>query len=192
MRVCVKGKSSSSRPVLSGVPQGSVLGPILFLIYVNSIASDLKCDYKIFADDLKIFFFFTSNMYSLKAGQSVTRTHTYTEIITTRNNRRRPHRNRIRTGNRVSPGISPGAARPHKTPSKRIRFAHVFSLSASKRSTPPSGWRSVVVVVALRPLKRHRRRLPLPRGPLRRRLVPLQRQHPSQAVAMPSIYRLPR
>ena len=56
MRVCVKGKSSSSRPVLSGVPQGSVLGPILFLIYVNSIASDLKCDYKIFADDLKIFF----------------------------------------------------------------------------------------------------------------------------------------
>ena len=55
MRVCVKGHVSKSKPVLSGVPQGSVLGPILFLIYVNSIASQLKCSYKIFADDLKIY-----------------------------------------------------------------------------------------------------------------------------------------
>ena len=55
MRVCVKGHISKSKPVLSGVPQGSVLGPVLFLIYVNSIAAQLKCSYKIFADDLKIY-----------------------------------------------------------------------------------------------------------------------------------------
>ena len=55
MRVCVKGHISKSKPVLSGVPQGSVLGPVLFLIYVNSIASQLKCSHKIFADDLKIY-----------------------------------------------------------------------------------------------------------------------------------------
>ena len=55
MRVGVKGHNSGSKPVLSGVPQGSVLGPVLFLIYVNSIASQLKCNYTIFADDLKIY-----------------------------------------------------------------------------------------------------------------------------------------
>ena len=47
--------TSQPRPVLSGVPQGSVLGPLLFLVYVNSIASELSCSHKIFADDLKIY-----------------------------------------------------------------------------------------------------------------------------------------
>ena len=34
---------------------GSVLGPLLFLVYINSVASALKCQYKILADDLKIY-----------------------------------------------------------------------------------------------------------------------------------------
>ena len=55
MRVSVKGELSSSYPVRSGVPQGSVLGPILFLIFINHIAASLSCHYKIFADDLKIY-----------------------------------------------------------------------------------------------------------------------------------------
>ena len=55
MRVCIKGHVSQPRRVLSGVPQGSVLGPLLFLIYINSVASQLTCQYKIFADDLKIY-----------------------------------------------------------------------------------------------------------------------------------------
>ena len=55
MRVSVKGTVSSSRLVRSGVPQGSVLGPILFLVFINHIASGLTCQYKIFADDLKIY-----------------------------------------------------------------------------------------------------------------------------------------
>lgn len=55
MHVCVMGQRSGHRAVLSGVPQGSVLGPLLFLIYVNHIASRLSCKYKIFADDLKIY-----------------------------------------------------------------------------------------------------------------------------------------
>nr|VZI45812.1 unnamed protein product [Spirometra erinaceieuropaei] len=38
----------------SGVPQGSVLGPILFLIYVDDAARDLECEVAMFADDMKI------------------------------------------------------------------------------------------------------------------------------------------
>ena len=55
MSVSVKGQRSTPRQVTSGVPQGSVLGPILFLIFVNHIAENLTCQYKIFADDLKLY-----------------------------------------------------------------------------------------------------------------------------------------
>ena len=53
MQVCVAGKSISTKYVRSEVPQGSILGPPLFLIYMNSIASGLT-SHAIFADDLKI------------------------------------------------------------------------------------------------------------------------------------------
>ena len=55
MQVCVRGELSSHRTVLSGVSQGSVLGPLLFLIYINHIGRNLKGSYKIFADDLKLY-----------------------------------------------------------------------------------------------------------------------------------------
>ena len=55
MQVCVKGELSSQKAVLSGVPQGSVLGPLLFLIYINHIGTNLIGNNKIFADDLKLY-----------------------------------------------------------------------------------------------------------------------------------------
>ncbi len=55
-RVKVDGHFSDWLPVGSGVPQGSVLGPILFLIYINDLPLVLKwATVKIFADDLKVY-----------------------------------------------------------------------------------------------------------------------------------------
>ena len=39
----------------SGVPQGSVIGPLLFLVYINPVVSNLYCKYCFFADDLKLY-----------------------------------------------------------------------------------------------------------------------------------------
>ena len=53
-RVKIKGLCSSWADVLSGVPQGSVLGPLLFVIYINDISKDLESQTFLYADDMKI------------------------------------------------------------------------------------------------------------------------------------------
>ena len=42
-------------PVTSGVPQGSILGRLLFILYVNDISKSISCKLKIFADDITIY-----------------------------------------------------------------------------------------------------------------------------------------
>ena len=53
-RVVLNGQTSSWKPIYSGVPQGSVLGPLLFLIFVNDLADNLVCNPKLFADDVSL------------------------------------------------------------------------------------------------------------------------------------------
>ena len=49
------GKSSQEYLVNAGVPQGSILGPTLFLLYINDLPDDVICDTAICADDTTLF-----------------------------------------------------------------------------------------------------------------------------------------
>ena len=53
--VVMDGERSFPCEVLSGVPQGTVLGPILFLIYINDIVNGLKSNINLFADDCALY-----------------------------------------------------------------------------------------------------------------------------------------
>ena len=53
--VSVNGEKSNSMPVTSGVPQGSVLGPVLFIYFINDMPNVTKEDMNLFADDAKSF-----------------------------------------------------------------------------------------------------------------------------------------
>ena len=46
---------SSFVPVLSGVPQGTVLGPLIFLLYINDIAKGINLPLRLFADDCLLY-----------------------------------------------------------------------------------------------------------------------------------------
>ena len=55
-RVISNGQTSDWLPILPGVPQGSILGPLLILIYINDLPDGLESLVKLFADNIFLFF----------------------------------------------------------------------------------------------------------------------------------------
>ena len=54
-RVLLNDQCSNWQPILAGVPQGSILGPLFFLMYINDLPDGLKSNAKLFADDTSLF-----------------------------------------------------------------------------------------------------------------------------------------
>ena len=54
-RVVLDGKSSQEYPVNAGVPQGFIIGPTLFLLYINNLLDDVICNIAIYADETTLY-----------------------------------------------------------------------------------------------------------------------------------------
>ena len=54
-KVVVEGECSEETPVTSGVPQGTVLGPLMFILYINDISAETSSSIRLFADDCLLY-----------------------------------------------------------------------------------------------------------------------------------------
>ena len=54
-RVCIKGSLSSWRRIFAGVPQGCIIGSLLFLIFINEIVNNIGANIRLFADDTSLY-----------------------------------------------------------------------------------------------------------------------------------------
>ena len=55
LQVVLNGKSVQDYPVNAGIPQGSILGPMLFLLYINGLPDNVVCNIVIYADDTALY-----------------------------------------------------------------------------------------------------------------------------------------
>ena len=54
-RTVLNGQNSNRGDISAGVTHGSIIGPLFFLVYINDLAADVKCNLQLFADDTSLF-----------------------------------------------------------------------------------------------------------------------------------------
>ena len=78
-KVVIKGESSSWNDVNNGVPQGSVLGTIVFILFINELPANIQSSIYLFADDTKVFNPLISSHEANKFQQYLVELHLWTE-----------------------------------------------------------------------------------------------------------------
>ena len=79
-RVMINGSLSSWEPMTSGVPQETVLGPLLFLLYINDITKDISSEIRLFADDCILYRQIVSNTDSVKLQDDINKLYSWSLI----------------------------------------------------------------------------------------------------------------
>ena len=80
LRVVLDGAKSSWFNIFAGVPQGSILGPLLFLIYADDIVAELECDIHLYADDAVLITNYNNPVTAVdKVNRDLDRLHTWAE-----------------------------------------------------------------------------------------------------------------
>ena len=79
-RVIVNRSHSSRKDVTSGIPQGSVIGPVLFLVFINDLPDVIEVLIKLFADDAKIYAVVSNQAYENKVQSSLNRAVNWADI----------------------------------------------------------------------------------------------------------------
>ena len=65
-RVVIKGQFSEWIKILAGVPQGSILGPLLVLVYIDDVLKDIECEMFMYADDTSMMEVITDSILSFE------------------------------------------------------------------------------------------------------------------------------
>ena len=90
-RVVIDGKSSYLAPVTSGVPQGTVLGPRLFLSFINDLPSGISSNIRLFADDCLLYRTTNSTEDARMLQQDLDRLHQWTNTCQMKFNTEKCH-----------------------------------------------------------------------------------------------------
>ena len=79
-KVIINGKESVVIEINAGVPQGSILGPLFFLIFINDIVTDIGCTIKLFADDTSVYIIIENpNTAALNLNSDLNKVHAWSK-----------------------------------------------------------------------------------------------------------------